>query len=222
MLADLPHLLDEELEDLRLGLDVFRQLVLHGRRQLPRLDPSRQVHLLGGVEERDLADLLEVHPHHVVRGCAEEVDLDADLGRGIGIVTGYLDDLDAFGRQMLLDLGEELLDLFRREVFDGDRLEEVLRRDESSLAPPGDDLFLYLVDPERLTSSRGFAHQVSFEISGTTATVYGTVRPATRARNDRRSLMKARRAVAAGCDAVRRPPRRVLGRGRPTPDRPWD
>jgi hypothetical protein len=75
---------------------------------------------------------------------------------------------------MLLDLGEELLDLFGREVFDGDRLEEVLRRYESSLASPGDDLFFDLVDPERLTSSRGFAHQASFEISGTTATVYGT------------------------------------------------
>ena len=222
MLADLPDLLDEELEDLRFGFNVFRDVMLQGRRQLPRLDPPGQVHLLGRVEERDLADLLEVHPHHVVRRCAEEVDLDPDLGRGIRVVTGDLDDLDALGRQMLLDLGEELFDLFRREVLDRDGLEEVLRRDESSLAPSGDDLFLDLVDPERLTSSRRFAHQVSFAMSGTTATVYGTARQATRQRNRGRSVMTARRADAAGCAGVRRPPRRVGGRGRPSRDRPSD
>src|SRR5205823_673111 len=222
MLADLPDLLDQELEDLRLRFDVFGDVMLQGRRQLPRLDPPRQVHLLGRVEERDLADLLEVHPHHVVRRCAEEIDLDPDLGGGIRIVTGDLDDFDVLPCQMLLDLGEELLDLFGREVLDGDGLEEVLRRDESSLAPSGDDLFLDLVDPERLTSSRWFAHQVSFAMSGTTATVYGTARQTTRERNDARSVMKARRAVVAGCAGAHRPPRRVGGTDRPNLDRPSD
>ena len=222
MLADLPDFLDEELEDLRLRFDVFRHLMLQSRRQLTRLDPPREVHLLGRVEERNLADLLEVHPHHVVRRCAEEVDLDPDLGRGIRVVAGDLDDLDVLGRQMLLDLGEELLDLFGREVLDRDGLEEVLRRDESSLAPSGDDLFLDLVDPERLTSSRWFAHKVSFAMSGTTATVYGTARQATRKQSDGRSVTTARRVVAAGCAGVRRPPRRVGGRGRPSRDRPLD
>ena len=109
-------------------------------------------------------------------------------------------------------LGEELLDLFGREVFDRDRLEEVLRRYESSLAPSGDDLFLDLVDPERLTSSRGFAHR-GF-LRGCRARP-----PQCTERFGRRPgrgttvdpLMTARRAVAAGCAGVRRPPRQVGG-----------
>ena len=62
----------------------LRLVVLAGRLQrggeLAGLDPARQVDLLGGVEERDLADLLEVHPHRIVRRRPQQVDLDARPG----------------------------------------------------------------------------------------------------------------------------------------------
>ena len=92
---------------------------------------SGQVHLLRGVQERDLADLLQVHPDRVVRGGLEQVHLDPHVGGGIRVLAGHLDDLDRLGGQVLLDLRQELFDLLGGEVVDRDRFEQVLRRDEA-------------------------------------------------------------------------------------------
>ena len=119
--------------------------------QLPRLDPARQVDLLRGVEERDLADLLEVHPDRVVRGRLEQVDLDADLGGGVGLLAGDLDDLDALGGEVVLHLGEELLHLLGGEVVHRDGFQQVLRGHETALAPSRGDGFLYLVQAHQFT-----------------------------------------------------------------------
>ena len=58
------------------------------RYELPRLDPPGEIHLLRRVQQRDLADLLQVHPNRVVGRRLERVDLDADLRHGIGVVPG--------------------------------------------------------------------------------------------------------------------------------------
>ena len=123
-----------------LGLVLVAELDLQRRGQLAGLDAARQVDLLGGVQQRDLADLLQVHPHRVVRRRPQQVDLDAHLGRGVGVVAGNLDHLDALGREVVADLGQELLDLLGGEVVDRDRLEQVLGRDEAALAPLGGDV----------------------------------------------------------------------------------
>ena len=88
------------------------------------------------------ADLLQVHPNGVVRRCLQEVDVDLALSRGVHLVAGDLDDLDPLVAKVLLDLGQELLDLFGREVVDGNRLEQVVRGHEAALTPAGGDLFL--------------------------------------------------------------------------------
>jgi hypothetical protein len=121
-------------------------LVAHQERQgggeLPRLDPAGEIDLLGGGEERDLPDLLEVHAYRVVGRSLEEVDLDPHVCGGIRLLPRDLDDLDALAAQMLLDLREELLHLLGGEVVDGNRLEKVLGGDESPLASASGDRFL--------------------------------------------------------------------------------
>ena len=72
-------------------------------------------------------------------GALQQVDLDAHLGGGVGVLAGDLDDLDALGGQVLLDLGQELLDLLGGEVVDRDRFEQVLGGDEATLPPLGGD-----------------------------------------------------------------------------------
>ena len=119
---------------------VFGAPTLQRGRELPRLDPPRQVDLLCSVQERDLADLLQVHPHRVVGRRLEQVDLDPNLGGGVGVVAGDLDDLDPLGGQVLLDLGEELLDLLGCEIVDRDGFEQVLGGDETALPPFGGEL----------------------------------------------------------------------------------
>src|SRR4029450_7749213 len=106
----------------------------------PRLDPPGEVDLLGGREERDLPDLLQVHPNGIVRGCLQEIDVELALGRRVDLVAGDLDDLDPLAAQVLLDLGEELLHLFGREVVDGNRFEQVVGGHEPALTPAGGDL----------------------------------------------------------------------------------
>ncbi len=92
-------------------------------RELARLDPPREIDLLGGGQERDLADLLQVHPDGIVRRRLQEIDVELALRGGVDLVAGDLDDLDPLAPQVLLDLGQELLDLFGREVVDGNGLE---------------------------------------------------------------------------------------------------
>src|SRR5262249_50630530 len=213
VVPDLPDLLDEVLQRLRIGLALLRDLVLERGREFAGLDPPGQVDLLRRVEQRDLADLLEVHPHHVVGGCTEEVDLDTDLGGRVGVITGNLDDLDALGREVFLDLCEEVLDLFRSEVVDRNGFEQVLGGDETALATAGDDRFLDVVDAGRLACRRGLAHRGSFAVSGTTGTVYGTARPATR---NERMPITAPRGVVDGSVGARRRPRRGCGTAPPT------
>jgi hypothetical protein len=47
---------------------------------------------------------------------------------------------------VLLDLRQELLDLFRREVVDGNRFEQVVRGHEATLTPAGGDLFFRFLE----------------------------------------------------------------------------
>ena len=49
------------------------------------------------------------------------------------------------GGEVVADLGQEVLDLLRREVVDGDGLQQILGRYEASLPPLGGDGFLDLV-----------------------------------------------------------------------------
>ncbi len=98
------------------GLPSVSDLLLELRAELPRLDPPGEVDLLRRVQQRDLPDLLQVHPDRVVRRRLERVDLDADLRHGIGVVAGKLDDLDALGVQVIGDLREHVLDLIGRDL----------------------------------------------------------------------------------------------------------
>ena len=123
--------------------------------ELPRLDATRQVDLLRRVQQGNLPDLLQVHPDRVVRGRLQQVDLDAHLGGGVGLLAGDLDDLDALGGEVVLDLGEELLDLLGGEVVDGDGFQEVLGGDEPALAAASGDGLLHLVQAHQLTSRLG-------------------------------------------------------------------
>ena len=50
--------------------------------------------------------------------------------------------------QVLLDLGEELLDLFGREVVDGNRFEQVVGGHEAAFTPAGGDLLLRFFQPQ--------------------------------------------------------------------------
>ena len=144
--------------------------------ELPRLDPAGQVDLLRGRQERDLADLLQVHAHRVVRRRAQQVDLDPDLGGGVGVVAGDLDRLDADRGQVLLDLGEDVLDLLGREVVDRQGFQQVLGGDEAALPAAGHELFLDLIEVGEVAVglSRGNAHPDSWGVFATTGTVYGT------------------------------------------------
>src|SRR4029450_3569793 len=102
---DLAELLDLVLADRDDGLGHLAQALLvdpvlllgqlaeHGR-ELPRLDPPSEVDFLGGREERDLPDLLQVHPNGIVRGCLQEIDVELALGGRVDLVAGDLDDLD--------------------------------------------------------------------------------------------------------------------------------
>src|SRR4029453_16463252 len=120
---------------------LLRELAEHGR-EAPRDAAAGEVDPLGGREERDLADLLQVHPDGVVRGCLQEIHVELALGGPVDLVAGDLDDLDPLAAKVLLDLGQELLDLFGREVVDGNRFEQVIRGHEAALTPAGGDLFL--------------------------------------------------------------------------------
>ncbi len=119
-------------------------LLLQLRAELPSLDPPREVHLLRRVQQRDLPDLLQVHPDRVVGGRLERVDLDADLRHGIGVVPGKLDDLDARGVQVVGQLRENVLDLIGRDLRQC--LEDVARCDEAAFAAEHDELFLDLIE----------------------------------------------------------------------------
>src|SRR5512132_94532 len=126
-LAELLHLMIADRDD-RLGHQakallvdpvlLLRELAEHGR-ELARLDAPGEIDLLGGREEGDLADLLQVHPDGVVRGRLQEIHVELALGGPVDLVAGDLDDLDPLAAKMLLDLGQELLDLFGSEVVDG-------------------------------------------------------------------------------------------------------
>ena len=47
--------------------------------------------------------------HVTAENEVEEVDLDPDLGRGVGVVAGDLDHLDPLDRQVLLHVRQELI-----------------------------------------------------------------------------------------------------------------
>src|SRR5207244_9103930 len=64
------------------------------------------------------------------------------------LLTGHFDDLDALAAKVLLDLGEEVLDLLRREVLDRKALEQVLGGDEAAFAALGCDRLLGFLEPE--------------------------------------------------------------------------
>ncbi len=137
---------DDRLDDLAQTL-VVDAVVLLGQLaelggELPGLDPPSQVHLLSGGEERDLPDLLQVHPDRVVRRRLQQVDVDLALRGRVDLVAGDLDDLDPLAAQVLLDLGEEVLDLFGREVLDRDGFEDVFGGHEAPLTSASGDLFL--------------------------------------------------------------------------------
>ena len=168
VVADLPHFDHAHLQRVGVGFDLFLgvHLQLHAGGHLARLDTPRQIDLLGGVEQRNLADLLEVHAHRVVGGRLQQVDLDAHLGGGIGLFARDLDDLDALAGEVLLDLGQELLDLFGSEVVDGDGFEEVLGGDETTFPPFGGDGLLDLVQARDLAGRH--AQRISWGVGCTT------------------------------------------------------
>src|SRR5205085_1551628 len=106
----------------------------------------------------DLADLLEVHPHRIVRRCLEDVVV-ALRGRGLGeVVSGNLDDLDPLAAEVLLDLRQELLDLLGGEVLDRNAVQEVFGGDEPALTSAGGDGF-FGVFQTQITG--GFGHPCS-------------------------------------------------------------
>jgi hypothetical protein len=206
VVANLPDLLDHELHRLGVGLAVLGGLVLQRGRQLARLDAPREIDLLRRIEQRHLADLLEVHAHRVVGRRAQQIDLDADLRGGIGVVAGDLDHLDALGGEVFLHLCQELLDLLLREVVDGDGFEEVFGGDEAALPAFDDQLLFDLVEAERLGFAGGNAHgRRSWGVSITTAPVYGSNLTVT----------------APSIDAARRRSRRAFGRARHRQHRSW-
>jgi len=93
-------------------------------------------------QERDPADLREVHPHRVVVGAAHRVPAGRRQGRigphpALRVLFRVLDDLDAFVLEDPLDVGQELLDLLRGELDLGQATEHVLRGEEPTLAPLG-------------------------------------------------------------------------------------
>jgi len=117
-----------------------------------------QVDLLGGGQQRDLADLLQVHPDRVVGGRLQELVVAgkadaAQLGFAL-LVAGDLDDLDALLAEMVLDLGQEVLDLLGGEVLHREAFEQLLGGDEAALASPGGDQLFRLVDAERGCGTR--------------------------------------------------------------------
>ena len=83
----------------------------------------------------------------------------------IGVLAGDLDDLDALGGEVLLDLRQELLDLLGGEVVDRDRFEEVLGGDEAALPPLGGDRFLDFVQAHRRVVQRRFANGTPQDVS---------------------------------------------------------
>ena len=69
-------------------------------------------------------------------GRLQDVDLDADAVVAASVESSPGTSMTSMPslREVLLDLGQELLDLLGREVLDGDRFEEVLGGDEPALA----------------------------------------------------------------------------------------
>ena len=155
------------------GLPSSDDLLLELRAELPGLDPPREVDLLRRVQQRDLPDLLEVHPDGIVGRRLEGVDLDADLRHGIGVVARKLDDLDALRVQVVRDLCEHVLDLIGRDL--GQRLEEIARRDEATFAAEHDELLLDLIKALRIAlGSRAALNSDLPAASGARPRVYGT------------------------------------------------
>ena len=150
VVPDLPDLAHAHLH--RVGIDLLLDLLAHMQLQrggqLSSLDAPGQVDLLRGVQQGDLADLLQIHANRVVGRRLQQVDLDANLGRGVGLLTRHLDDLDALGGEVVAHLGEELLDLLGREVVDRNGFEQVLGRDEATFPPLGGDGLLDLVEAQ--------------------------------------------------------------------------
>src|SRR5205085_2391898 len=86
----------------------------------------------------------------VVGGSLEDLVLPGGETLGLlgELLAGDLDDLDALVAEVLLDLGQEVLDLLGREVLDGQALEQVLGRDEAALTALGRDDFLGFLQTE--------------------------------------------------------------------------
>jgi hypothetical protein len=168
VLADPGHELDHAGQLLAVDPAVVLDVVAERGGHLPGLDPHGEVDLLGRGEQGDLADLFEVHPDGVVRGGLEDVLVPRGRGGGVlQVVAGHLDDLDALLPEVLLDLGEELLDLLGADVLDREPLDQVLAGDEAPLPTPGhdellglfqdrvlDDLSHYAPSPARVRASR--------------------------------------------------------------------
>ena len=104
---------------------------------LPGLDPHGQVDFLGRGEERDPPDVLQVHPYRVVaRGLQLLGAREPRAGAVARLLARHLDDLDPLLAEVVLEPGEELLDLFGGEVVVREHLQQVVGCDEPALAAP--------------------------------------------------------------------------------------
>ena len=94
-----------------------------------------------GGQERDPADLFEVHPDGVRGWTLEQLLSTAERADGLDptllVLPPDVDDLDAFVREDLLHVCEELLDLLGGDLHLGQAIEHILRGDEPSLTAPG-------------------------------------------------------------------------------------
>ena len=114
---------------------------------LTGLDPHGQVDLLGRREERDSADVLQVHPNGVVaRGLQLLGAREPRAGAVARLLARHLDDLDALLAEVVLEPGEELLDLFGGKVVVREHLQQVVGCDEPALAASIGDGFARVVE----------------------------------------------------------------------------
>ncbi len=118
----------------------------------PGLHPRGQVDLLGGGEEADFGDVVQVQPDRIVG--EDLVPAPPDPAWFSSLVFGRLpwdlEDLDALLTKVLLDVGEEGLDLFGAEVFCGKSLDKLSGGDEAALPALRRDGLHGLVETGRL------------------------------------------------------------------------
>ncbi len=111
----------------------------HDARQFSGFDPHGEVHLLGGGEERDPTDLLQIHPDGVVAGVLEGI-LPARRRHAVGpghpveVLRRDVDDLDALFAELLLQPDQEVLDLLGCQGGLGKCVEQIVRGDETAVA----------------------------------------------------------------------------------------